>query len=131
MYVRATLVVLATMIGLAGSANADVFASGPAYGGPGSVGGTVNCRIFNFGAYGVTVTAREIFNNTGASVALTSDTCNVALAPTKSCAYTASIVGNLAFSCKATVIGIDPKISGVTEIQNSSHSVLTTVPLSR
>jgi len=124
------LAVLAT-IGLCGTAEAEILAAGPVYGGPASVGGTFTCRIFNFGAFSVVVTNRQIWSNTGVSVAPTSDTCNVALAVGKSCAYSAPIAGNLAYSCRVIVQGIEPEVSGVAEVQAPNNSILNALPLHR
>jgi hypothetical protein len=135
MSTRLALAALITLIGLTGSVWAQSsevsHAAGPVYGGPGSVGGTVTCRIFNFGGALVTITARRIFNNVNEVVQLASDTCNVPLGLFKSCAFSAPITGNFAFSCQVdTQSGtLTPHISGVAEIQAPNHAVLSTVPL--
>jgi hypothetical protein len=135
MYVRLKFAVLAILIGLCGAAQADILAAGPVYGGTSSVSGTVTCRIFNFGLSTVTFTARQIWTNTNVLVAPTSDTCSVPLAPTKSCAYSAAPTLNLAYSCRVVAVAAAydrlVNISGVIEIQNSAHAVLTTVPLGK
>lgn len=136
MNVRTRLTVLpfaaaAALFGFCATAQADILAGGPAYGGPASIGGSVTCRLFNYGAFSVTVSNRQIWTNTGVSVAPTSDSCNVALPVGKSCAYSAAIAGNLAYSCRAIVQGIEPRVSGVAEIQAPDHSILSAVPLGR
>jgi hypothetical protein len=135
MYVRLTFAVLAILIGLCGAAQADILAAGPAYGGTASVNGTITCRIFNFGLSTVSITARQIRTNTNVSIAPTSDTCNVPLAPNNTCAYGASPTNNLAYSCRVVAVaGAYDKlvnISGVIEIQTPNHAVVTTVPLSK
>lgn len=135
MYVRLTFAVLATLIGLCGAAQADILAAGPAYGGFSSIGGSITCRIFNFGTSTVSISARQIFTNTNVSITPTADTCNVSLAPTRTCAYSASPTSNLAYSCRVVAVaGAYDKlvnISGVIEIQTSGHEVVTTVPLSK
>jgi hypothetical protein len=128
MHIRRTLV-LATLICLGGAAQAADFGGGPAYGGRNSVGGSVTCRVFNFGTTAVSISFRQIFDNTGAMVTLTSDSCNVSLGPTKSCSYSAPISGNLAFSCRLRTVGTGTGISGLIEIQSVGNTVLTTVPL--
>jgi hypothetical protein len=131
MYKRLTLTALATLIGLGGAAQADMLASGQAYGGVSSINGTVTCRIFNFGLTPVTITARQIWTNTSASITPTSDTCNVPLASTHACAYAQSPTSNLAYSCRIIAAGTEVNVSGVTEIQNPSHDVLSVVPMHR
>jgi hypothetical protein len=135
MHIRLGLVVIAlavlATIGLCETAQAEMFAAGPVYGGPASVGGTFTCRLFNFGAFSVTVTNRQIWDNTGVAVAPTADTCNVALVVGKTCAYSTPIAGNLAYSCRAIVQGIQPEVSGVGEVQAPNHSILNALPLHR
>ncbi len=131
MNVRLTLAVLATLIGLSGAAQADMLGGGPVYGGPTSAGGQITCRIFNYGLSSVFISTRQIFTNTNVSIVPTSDTCNVALQPTKYCAFTATIPGNLAFSCRVVATGTDVKLSGVAEVKNSSSTILNSVPLSK
>lgn len=127
MYARFTLAALVILIGLTGAAQAQMLAAGPVYGGAGSVGGTVTCRLFNFGFSEVTIDVHQIFNNVGEKVELASDTCNVPLSSTRSCAFSAPIQGNFAFSC---LVRVDSdRVSGVAEIQNKINAVLTTVPL--
>jgi hypothetical protein len=128
MHIRSTLA-LAMIICLGGAAQAAFFGAGPAYGGRNSVGGSVTCRVFNFGTAAVSINLRQIFDNTGAMVAVTSDSCNVSLGPAKSCAYSAPISGQLAFSCRLRTEGASTSLSGVLEIQTVGNTVLTTVPL--
>ena len=129
MNIRLTQVALAGLIGLSGAAQADMLGGGPVYGGPASVGGQITCRIFNYGLSPVTITTRQIWNNTNSLQSLVSDTCNVVLQPARYCAFTASIVGNFAFSCRVVATGTDVKLSGVAEVKNSSSTVLSSVPL--
>ena len=129
MKTRVTIASVMVIVGLTTVAHAEILAGGPAYGGGASVGGNVVCRLFNAGLSVAIVSFRQIYDNTGAATALSSDTCNVALAPTRSCAFAAAIGGNLAFSCRAGVYGQDEKFTGVVEIQNSSNAVLTVVPM--
>ena len=131
MNIQLTKAVLASLIGLSGIAQADILGGGPVYGGPASVGGQITCRIFNYGLSSVKITTRQIWNNTNAAETLVSDMCNAALQPTKYCAFTASIGGNLAFSCRVVATGNDVKISGVAEVKNSSSAILNTVPLQK
>ena len=133
MNIRFTQVALAGLIGLSGIAQADMLGGGPVYGGPASVGGQITCRIFNYGLSSATITARQIWNNTNPSSpeTLVADSCNVALQPTKYCAFTAFIPGNLAFSCRVIAIGQDVKLSGVAEVKDASSTILNSVPLEK
>ena len=137
MYVRLTFAVLATLIGLCGAAQADILSAGPAYGGFPSIGGSVTCRIFNFGTSTVSLPTLQIWTNTNVSLVIppANDSCSVPLAPQKTCAYSASPTSNLAYSCRVVAVAgaydKNVNISGVIEIQTSAHSVVTTVPLSK
>jgi hypothetical protein len=129
---RLTLAAAGALIGFVSAAQAEILAAGPVYGGPASVGGTVVCRLFNFGLVASTVTIRQIWNNAGGITAPTVDSCNVALVSGKSCEFSAPIAGNLAFSCRVFVTGIDDKISGVAEIQApGTHAILNSIPLGK
>jgi hypothetical protein len=131
MYKRLTLTAIVTLIGLGTVAQAEILAGGPVYGGPSSVGGSITCRVFNAGAFPMAIVSRQIFNNVGGQVALSSDSCSGSLQPTKTCAYAAPITGNLAFSCRMFEEGGDDNVRGVAEVQDSSHTVLNTVPLTK
>lgn len=131
MRLRLPLAALTTLIGLGGAAQAEIYASGPAYGGPASIGGSVTCRIVNVGLAAVSLTGRQIIDNTGGSVAPSADTCNVPLAPTKNCFYSAAIKGSFAYTCRVVATGFDVRLSGVTEILSSAHAVLNAIPLQK
>lgn len=131
MRLRLSLAALIALTGLGGAAQAEIYASGPAYGGPASIGGTVTCRIVNVGLSAVTITSRQIIDNTGGQVPPTADNCNAALAPGKNCSYLAPIGGNLAYSCRIFATGTEVQLSGVTEIQSNSHAVLNAIPLQK
>ncbi len=125
MNIRLTQVALAGLIGLSGVAHADLLAGGPVYGGPGSAGGQITCRIFNYGVTAVSISTRQIWSNTNVAMPFVSDTCNVALQPAQYCAFTANIPGNLAFSCRLVATGTDVKLSGVAEVKNSASTILS------
>jgi hypothetical protein len=123
---------IVTLLSLCEVAQAEIFASGPVYGGQsGPIGGGISCRIFNYGLSTVSISQRQIFTNTNIAVALTSDTCNVALAPNRYCAFTASIAGNLAYSCRLVASGTDPKLSGAAEVSSPSSVILNTLPIQK
>ncbi len=123
-----TLAALTTFIGLGGVAQAKIYASGPLYAAGGPVGGQFVCRIFNAGSTSATITSRQIFTNTNVSMALTSDTCTVALGSTQYCAFITTIVGNLAHSCRLNAVGSGLVIRGTAQVQ-SGPTVLNTTPM--
>jgi hypothetical protein len=107
------------MLTTGGSAWADIWSAGPAY--PGVPAGSVTCRIFNAGLAAVTVTVREIFLNTSTTpVALSSDTCAAAVPSQGYCAFSATVAGNFAYSCRVITSGTDNNISGAIDVRTSS-----------
>ncbi|MBK8816788.1 MAG: hypothetical protein IPN42_15345 [Methylococcaceae bacterium] len=64
----------------------------------------------------MSINQRQIITNTNATMTLSSDTCNVVLAPNKYCAFVAASAGNLAYTCRVVGTGADPKLTGVAEI---------------
>lgn len=122
---------IAALITVGAGASAEPFAGGPVYGGPSSVGGTITCRVFNAGVGSLSLTTRQIFTNTGSAVSLSSDSCGVGILPGHTCAYSAPITGNLAYSCRMYETSVDGGVRGVAEVQSSSHAVLNTVPLTK
>lgn len=122
---------IAALIGLGTGAKADPFAGGPVYGGLSSIGGTITCRVFNAGVGSLSLTTRQIFANTGSAVALSSDSCGVGILPGGTCAFSAPITGNLAYSCRMYETSVDGGVRGVAEVQSSSHAVLNSIPLTK
>ncbi len=129
MTIRKMLVAGALLSSLCSAAQAEILASGPVYGGPLSVGGSITCRIFNPGLVAVAISVRQIFTNTNVPIVLASDTCGVALAPNRYCAFTGRITGNFAHSCKLIVTGVEVDLRGVAEAQNGGAAVLNTMPI--
>jgi hypothetical protein len=130
LYKRLALTTLTALIGLGGAAQADIHAAGPVYGGSTEVGGSIACRVFNFGSVAVSIMTRLIIDNTNANVTPTSDTCGAPLAVGQYCAFIAPITGNLAYSCRVidTSTG-SSSLSGVAEIQSSTGAILNSLPL--
>ena len=128
MLTRHSLAFVASLIALAGTAQAEVLASGPVYGGNPS-GGTAICRIFNAGLTNVSIPSRAIITNTDVSLTLTGDTCNVPIGPSKNCVFLAAIPGNLAISCRLAAAGIDVRLRGRAEVQSSGGAVLVGQPI--
>jgi hypothetical protein len=121
---------LATLLGLAASAQAASYSSPPVYGGvvlgPGWI---VACRVFNAGPVAVSIIARQIYTNTNVLVPSASDTCNVPLGPQQYCAFHAPLGGNFAMTCHTVVTGSTANLRGVAEVQNPSHVVMNTLPM--
>jgi hypothetical protein len=129
MSLRFALPVLATLIALNGAAHATsvILTGGPLYGSVPVEGGIVTCRIFNAGA-ATGITSRQIYDNTGALVALQGDTCGGRLQTRKTCAFYAGIPGTLAYSCRAVYPG-PATLTGNVELQDSNQRVLFTLPM--
>lgn len=128
MHTRLAFVALAMLIGLGGAARADIYGAGPAYGGNPS-GGAATCRVINVGTSAVGITLRQIITNTNGILPLSGDTCNVPIGPSSNCAFTASVPGNFALSCRLFVSGLDPQISGTLDVQNPVGTVRVVVPM--
>jgi hypothetical protein len=122
---------IGALICLGTVASAETLSGGPVYGGPSSAGGTVTCRVFNAGSGSLSLTTRQIFTNTGTAVTLSSDSCGVGIPPTQTCAYSAPITGNFAYSCRMFETSVDGNIRGVAEILSSGGVILNAVPLTR
>jgi hypothetical protein len=129
-YARVVGTAIAALIALGGVAQAAILSGGPLYGGAPSIGGVVTCRFFNTGTSNVTFAHRQIWANTGSLVPLISDSCNVATAPGKYCAYSAGITGNFAYSCRDVINGINNNVSGEMDIVvGAPAAVLFVLPL--
>jgi hypothetical protein len=128
---RILLTALITLISFAGIAHADIFAAGPVYGSFAELsGGQITCRVFNAGLTPVTINLTQIWTNTGVLVTLASNTCLGSLNSIQSCAFSAPITGNLAYSCRVNAQGTDTNITGVAEIQ-AGGNILNALPLQR
>jgi hypothetical protein len=107
LYKRLALTTLTALIGLGGAAQAQhVYAGGPVYGGPTTVGKMISCQVFNFGTSTVVISSRAIYaaSPSAAPIAVTPLTLNssncTTLAPLQTCAYTAVMMtGDLTYSC--------------------------------
>jgi hypothetical protein len=128
MYVRRVVTTLALLTGLGGTAHADIYAAGPAYGANPS-GGFATCRVINVGTTSVNITLRQIITNTNTILPLSADSCNVAVTPGNNCAFIAPVGGNVALSCRLFVSGTDPQISGTLDVQNPIGTVRVVVPM--
>jgi len=127
---RLTAAVMVAFVVLGGTAQADTLIGGPAYGAASEVGGIVICSIFNGGTQSVTVPYRQIYDQLGNQLALTSDNCNVTLGAGKTCFYEAAIGSPARFlSCRAITNGIDNTVSGTVELFNSTGQFLLSTPM--
>jgi hypothetical protein len=127
LYKRLALTTLSALIGLSGSAQADIHAAGPVY--SGLTQAVISCRVFNFGNAPVSFTTLQIFASNNASVNPTANTCGTSLQNNQTCAYAAPIIGNVAYSCRIVDGSTSSSLSGAAEIQNSTGEVLNALPL--
>ena len=128
LYKRLATTTLSALIGLGGAAQADQHAAGPLFGGPTQT--AINCRVFNFGPAGVSITTRLIVASNNTMVNPTVDSCGPPLGVNGSCVFAAPIEANLAYSCRvidATTTG-PTFLSGAAEI-TSTTAVLHVLPL--
>lgn len=119
---------IAVITGFGGAAYADIYGAGPAYG-ANPTGGLAACRVINIGTSPVNITSRRVITNTNLNLALSTDTCGGVIAPGNNCEYHAPVGGNFALSCRLTVVGIDPQISGTLDVQNPVGTVRVVVPM--
>ena len=98
--------------GLAGTAQADILASGPVYGGPSQV--RVACQVFNAGSTPITFVSTEIFDQLtpgGGPVTLDFANCVGLLAPNDICTFQAPAT-NQAYSCKVNIVEVKTDVRG-------------------
>ena len=112
------------------SANADVYASAPVYGGSSATLGSVTCRVFNAGAP-VSISQRQIFTNTNVQVSLTLDTCGGILGTNQYCAFGRPSVGNFAYSCKLTTVQNGTRLRGVAEAVSNTNAIVNSLPIAK
>ena len=128
MNARLAFTALVALAGISGSAQADIYAAGPVFGGN-PTGGIVSCRVLNTGTTNLSIVQRQIIANTNVLITPTFDSCNVVLAPLRNCSYGASISGNVALACRLVTTGVDPMISGSIDVQNPVGTVRVVEPL--
>jgi hypothetical protein len=128
MNARITFAALVLLISVNESAQAEIYSGGPVYGGSGAPGGAIVCKVFNAGLTAVSISTRQIFDSTNASVTPTIDTCNVPLAANHYCQYGKTGTVNVAYSCRMIITGIDPNVSALAEIQGGDGKI-TVVPI--
>ncbi len=127
--VRSKTVLATLLAGLSISIHAETLVSPPLYSRAGPAGGTVVCRIFQYGAAsGEPLGTMAIFaNNSTAPVPLSFNTCNASTGLSRfgSCYYGAQIAGNLSHTCVFQATGgAFGRYSGTIEIQDSANNVL-------
>src|SRR4030095_3440945 len=92
--------------GLAGTAQAEILASGPVYGGASQV--RVACQVFNAGSTPITFVSTEIFDQLtpgGGPITLDFSNCVGSLAPTDICTFQGP-ASNQAYSCKVNILEV-------------------------
>lgn len=135
MRVLVALTAFIVLMGVGGNAQAAdaQYAAGPLYGGQTEPGGSVTCRVYNFTTEIVELTVRQITDNQNVTIQdFDFDNCptNNRLGGTRNCSFGLTIPGRLAYSCRVFVRGLDPRVSGVLEIQHANHNILAVVPMS-
>jgi hypothetical protein len=98
--------------GLAGTAQADILASGPVYGGASQI--RVACQVFNAGSIPITFVSTEIFDQLtpgGGPVTLDFSDCVGSLAPNDICTFQAP-AGNQAYGCKVNIVQLKTDVRG-------------------
>jgi hypothetical protein len=113
------------LLGVSVAAHADVLATGAMYGGP--TQNTAVCYLFNAGTGPVTVTSNQIIREPNINLALSFDGCGV-LAAGSSCGIAATIVNNMAHSCKFVLSQSGVDVRGVLEMR-SGLTVLSNADL--
>lgn len=108
---------------------AESLVSPPVFSKGGPSGGTVTCRIFQFGpTVGEPIRALAVYANTSsAPLPLSFNTCNVSsgLRQNENCSYGARIVGNVSHTCVfISGGGAGAQYTGTIEIQDSAFNVL-------
>lgn len=113
----------AVWFALAGSANADILASGPINGGQSQT--TATCYLFNAGAGTVSISSEGIRRGAStAPLALTHDFCGSTLASGASCVIQANTAFGDAHSCRFVVSPSGADVRGSFEVRDSIGNIL-------
>jgi hypothetical protein len=107
-------------------AHADILAAGAGYGGSNQAAAV--CYVFNAGSTDVTILAARIFKQTGGTITLASNDCNI-LSPGETCGIGGNIANNIAHSCKITTSGSVLNVSGSLEFRSGSGVILNSLVL--
>jgi hypothetical protein len=112
MWMPRVLTGIILVCGLAGTAQAEILASGPVYGGESQV--RVACQVFNAGSTPITFVSTEIFDQLtpgGGPVTLDFANCVGLLAPNDICTFQAPAT-NQAYSCKVNIVEVKTDVRG-------------------
>jgi hypothetical protein len=112
MWMPRVLTGMILVCGLAGTAQAEILASGPVYGGESQV--RVACQVFNAGSTPITFVSTEIFDQLtpgGGPVTLDFANCVGLLAPNDICTFQAPAT-NQAYSCKVNIVEVKTDVRG-------------------
>jgi hypothetical protein len=115
--------------GLAGTAQADILASGPVYGGASQI--RVACQVFNAGSIPITFVSTEIFDQLtpgGGPVTLDFSNCVGSLAPNDICTFQAP-AGNQAYGCKVNIVELKTDVRGTMAGLGPSNALLSEADL--
>jgi hypothetical protein len=115
--------------GVAGTAQADILASGPVYGGAGQV--RVACQVFNAGSAPITFLSTEIFDQLtpgGGPITLDFSNCVGLLAPNDICTFQAP-ANNQAYGCKVNILEVKTDVRGTMAALGPSNALLSEADL--
>jgi hypothetical protein len=123
------LIAMIWACGLAGTAQADIFASGPVYGGPSQV--RVACQVFNAGSTPITFVSTEIFDQLtpgGGPITLDFSNCVGSLAPNDICTFQAP-TNDQAYGCKVNILEEKTDVRGTMAALGPSNALLSEADL--
>jgi hypothetical protein len=115
--------------GLAGTARADILASGPVYGGPSQV--RVACQVFNAGSTPITFVSTEIFDQLtpgGGPITLGFSNCVGLLAPNDICTFQAP-ANDQAYGCKVNIVEVKTDVRGTMTALDPLNAMLSEADL--
>ena len=127
---RLSVVAIAALIALGGTAEAGILTAGPSYGGAEQLvnGALVVCHLFNTGGAAAVISTRQLFNSSRGLITPVGNTCTSALAPQKSCDYYAK-TGPGTYTCR--VVLTEGTLAGTMEIYSSTDQLLVSVPMTK
>jgi hypothetical protein len=115
---RIQIIVAAALccIGTKASAS-DVLAGGPIYGG--NTQTTAVCHVFNSGGHPAVFDLVRIIDQNGNDAVLDRNSCSPSIDAARSCAISATIRKNLAYSCQMTMSTSKANLRGSMDIRGS------------
>ena len=115
------------LLTIGATAQADILAGGASYGGISQA--TATCYIYNAGSGPVTIASRTIIREPNIALTPFFSSCAASLAAGSSCGFSASIVNNLAHSCRVVLSPSGAEVRGSMEFRSSTGDLLNSVEL--